>query len=141
MAAERDLAMLLRDMKPEMQPGVFVFCTIAAHARVPAALKPQLMFREQEGTTLVILREEAEAAGLSYAFASRLITLTVHSALNAVGFLAAITARLAAAGISVNAVSAFHHDHLFVPVDRADEAMALLVGISPLPSSKNASVA
>ncbi|MGY4371427.1 hypothetical protein ACVW1A_007492 [Bradyrhizobium sp. LB1.3] len=74
----------------------------------------------------MIPREEAEAAGLSYAFASRLITLTVHSALDAVGFLAAITARLAAAGISVNAVSAFYHDHLFVPADRADEAMAVL---------------
>ncbi|MEY9903549.1 hypothetical protein ABIA44_007723 [Bradyrhizobium sp. USDA 329] len=59
-------------------------------------------------------------------FPSRLITLTVHSALDAVGLLAAITARLAEAGISVNAVSAFHHDHLFVPADRADEAMAVL---------------
>jgi hypothetical protein len=78
----------------------------------------------------VILREEAEAAGLRTAFASRLITLTVHSALDAVGFLAAITARLAEAGISVNAVSAFYHDHLFVPVGRADEAMAVLQEMS-----------
>ena len=141
MTGERDLDALLRQMKPEMQPGIFVFCTIAANEPIPAALNPRLTFREQEGTTLVILREEAEAAGLGYAFASRLITLTVNSALDAVGFLAAITARLAAAGISINAVSAFHHDHLFVPVDRADEAMALLVGMSPLPSSENASLA
>jgi hypothetical protein len=63
---------------------------------------------------------------MHYAFASRLITLTVHSALEAVGFLAAITVRLAEAGTSVNAVSAFHHDHLFVPVDRAHEAMGVL---------------
>jgi uncharacterized protein len=52
--------------------------------------------------------------------------LTVHSSLEAVGFLAAITARLAETGISVNAVSAFYHDHLFVPHDRADEALARL---------------
>lgn len=130
MAAERDLTMLLRHMKPELQPGTFVFCTIAPNERIPAALDPLLMFREQEGTTLVILREEAEAAGLRYAFPSRLITLTVHSALDAVGFLAAITSRLAAAGISVNAVSAFHHDHLFVPADRADEALMLLGDMS-----------
>lgn len=93
-------------------------------------MNPLLTFREQEGTTLVIQREEAEAAGLRYAFASRMITLTVHSALDAVGFLAAITARLAEAGISVNAVSAFHHDHLFVPADRADDAMAALQQMS-----------
>jgi hypothetical protein len=29
--------------------------------------------------------------------------------------------------ISVNPVSGFYHDHLFVPVDRAEEAMRLLV--------------
>jgi hypothetical protein len=126
MTGERDLDALLRDMKPEMRPGFFVFCTIATGEVVPAALSPLLIFREQEGTTLVLLREEAEAAGLRYAFPSRLITLTVHSALDAVGFLAAITAHLAEAGISVNAVSAFHHDHLFVPAHRADDAMAVL---------------
>lgn len=130
MAAERDLAALLRHMKPELRPGIFVFCTIAPNERIPAALNPLLTFREQEGTTLVIPREEAEAIGTRYAFASRLITLTVHSALDAIGFLAAITTRLAEAGISVNAVSAFHHDHLFVPADRADDAMAVLQTLS-----------
>ncbi len=130
MIGERDLDALLRNMKPEMRQGTFVFCTVPPNEPVPAAVSPLLTFREQEGTTLVILREEAERAGLRYAFASRLITLTVHSALDAVGFLAAITARLAEAGISVNAVSAFHHDHLFVPADRADEAMAVLQEIS-----------
>jgi hypothetical protein len=130
MTGERDLDALLRDMKPEMRPGIFVFCTIATGEVVPAALSPLLIFREQEGTTLVLLREEAEATDLRYAFPSRLITLTVHSALDAVGFMAAITAHLAEAGISVNAVSAFHHDHLFVPVDRADEAIVLLQQMS-----------
>lgn len=130
MAAERDLAALLKHIKPELRPGIFVFCTIAADQSIPSALDPLLTFREQEGTTLVILHEEAEAAGLRQAFASRLITLTVYSALDAVGFLAAVTARLAESGISVNAVSAFHHDHLFVPVDRAEDAMAVLREIS-----------
>jgi hypothetical protein len=130
MTGERDLDALLKHMKPVMQPGIFVFCTIPAGQRVPSALNPLLTFREQEGTTVVALLEDAERAGLRYEFASRLITLTVPSALDAVGFLAAITARLAEAGISVNAVSAFHHDHLFVPVDHADEAIAVLQELS-----------
>ncbi|MGL9617122.1 ACT domain-containing protein [Bradyrhizobium sp. U531] len=130
MTGERDLAALLRQMKPELRPSIFVFCTISAGETIPAALNPLMVFREQEGTTLVVSREEAEAAGLRHAFSSRLITLTVHSALDAVGFLAAITAGLADAGISVNAVSAFYHDHLLVPAEKADEAMAVLRGMS-----------
>jgi uncharacterized protein len=128
MPGERNLAMLLRNMKPEMQDGVFVFCSIPADQDIPAALRPVHIFREQEGTTLVVRREES--AGLSHQFASRLITLTVHSSLEAVGFLAAITGRLAQAGIGVNAVSAYYHDHLFVPEHRADEALQLLKEMS-----------
>jgi hypothetical protein len=59
-----------------------------------------------------------------------MITLNIHSSLDAVGFLAAITARLASAGMGVNSVSAYFHDHLFVPAVRADEAMAILDGLA-----------
>jgi len=126
MASELDLQALLTGMKPEMQPGIFVFCTMSEGTKIPAATRPLLTFREREGTTLIIRWEEAESLGLAYRFVSRLITLSVHSSLEVVGFLAAITGRLAEAGISVNAVSAFYHDHLFVPHDRADEALARL---------------
>jgi len=126
MSGERDLKTLLQSMKPEMQEGVFVFCTLPQGRAIPESLKPVHIFQEREGTAFVVRREEAEAAGLPYQFASRLITLTVHSSLEAVGFLAAVTAPLAEAGISVNAVSAFYHDHLFVPVERAEEAQRLL---------------
>jgi uncharacterized protein len=85
-----------------------------------------MIFREREGDTLILLEEEARAAGLSSAFRSRMITLNIHSSLDAVGFLAAITARLAAVGMSVNPVSAYFHDHLFVPADRADDAVNIL---------------
>ena len=127
---ELNLKSLLGNMNPDMWEGVFVFCTIQKDASIPSAIKPVLLFHEQEGTTIVIRREEAVSAGLRYQFASRLITLKIHSSLEAVGFLAAITTRLAEAGISVNAVSAFYHDHLFVPERRADEALRLLQELS-----------
>ncbi len=130
MPGERDLKALLEGMKPVMQDGTFVFCAVADGTEIPAAIRPRLIFREQEATTIVIRRDEADSLGFPCQFASRLITLTIQSSLEAVGFLAAITARLAKAGISVNAVSAFHHDHLFVPHDRADEALALLQSMS-----------
>jgi hypothetical protein len=121
-------------MRPDLQDGVFVFCTVARDEDVPATVKPVLLFREGEGTTLVMRREEAEQARLSGQFASRMITLAVHSSLDAVGFLAAVTMRLASAGISVNAVSAYFHDHLFVPVDRADDALRVLEDLSEVPT-------
>jgi uncharacterized protein len=123
MPGERNLAALLQNMKPEMHEGVFVFCSIPEDKEIPAALTPVHIFREREGTALIVRREEAESAGLPYQFASRLITLSVRSSLEAVGFLSAITGRLAEADISVNAVSAFYHDHLFVPEHKADEAL------------------
>ena len=130
MPGEGNLKTLLQNMKPEMHEGVFVFCSISEDKEIPATLRPVHIFREREGTAFIIQREEAEAAGLPYQFASRLITLTVHSSLEAVGFLAAITGRLADAGISVNPVSAFYHDHLFVPEPRAEEALHLLQNMS-----------
>ena len=55
-----------------------------------------------------------------------MITLEIHSSLQAVGFLAAVTARLAAADMGANPVSGYFHDHLFVPEDRSEEAMRIL---------------
>ncbi|MEE8121371.1 MAG: ACT domain-containing protein, partial [Anaerolineales bacterium] len=83
-------------------------------------------FREAEGITLIVERNNADDEGLDYEFISRMITLNIHSSLEAVGFLATITSKLAGAGISVNTISAFYHDHLFVPTDRASTVMQLL---------------
>jgi hypothetical protein len=113
-------------MKPTLQPGVFVFATIPTGQPIPAGLNPVMTIREAEGLTLILDEQEADTAGLNLTFRCRMVTLAIHSSLEAVGFLAAITPRLAQAGTSVNPVSAFHHDHLFVPVDRAEEAVALL---------------
>ena len=117
-------------MEPVLQEGSFVFAALDEHWRRKPDFKPVLEFREAEGITLVLLREDAERAGLAFSFQCRMITLTVHSSLEAVGFLAAVTRRLADHGISVNAVSAFYHDHLFVPAERAEEAVKLLRGLA-----------
>jgi hypothetical protein len=126
MAGETDLKRLLATMTPELRPGIHVFATLPPDAPVPDKLEPVMVFRECEGTTVIALEDQAKAASLETVFRCRMVTLNVHSSLEAVGFLAAITTRLAAAGIGVNPVSAFYHDHLFVPADRAEEAMDLL---------------
>ena len=50
----------------------------------------------------------------------------MHSALDAVGLTAAVAGALAEAGISCNVLAGAHHDHLLVPVDRADDALVAL---------------
>ncbi|PBC06924.1 ribonuclease H family protein [Mesorhizobium sp. WSM3859] len=113
-------------MTPQLHPEVHVFATLPPGALLPEGVEPIMRFIEREGTTLIVAESQAKAAGLAGTFRCRMITLDVHSSLEAVGFLAAITTRLAAAGMGVNPVSAFYHDHLFVPAERAEEALNLL---------------
>ena len=130
MPGETNLQKLLGSMSPELVPGIFVFATVPQGTEKPAGINPVMIFSEREGDTLILLQDEARAAELPSAFRSRMITLNVHSSLEAVGFLAAITARLAAAGMGVNPVSGYFHDHLFVPADRAEKAMAILQALA-----------
>jgi uncharacterized protein len=131
MSPERDLTRLLQAISPQLHPGVFVFCELPDHA-VPKELDILLMFREDEATTVVVAQDQAGSIGLVGQFPSAWITLGATSDLEAVGFLAVLTARMAAAGISVNVVSACRHDHLFVPVAMADRAMAVLARIEEI---------
>jgi uncharacterized protein len=130
MTGETDLAALLAGMRPVLRPDVVVFATLPESATIPDSLDPIMVFREAEGRTLILRDMDAAAAGIPSQFPSRMITLEVHSSLEAVGFLAAITTALAAVGIGVNPVSAFFHDHLFVPAERADEAMRVLEALA-----------
>ena len=52
------------------------------------------------------------------------------SALDAVGLTAVVAAALADDGIPANVVAGFHHDHVFVPVDRGRAAMLVLAALS-----------
>lgn len=124
MRGETNLSKLLRAMRPELHDEPYVFCALERPG--PLADVALGWFREPEGVTLFLERHHADAAQLGYADVWALISLTVHSDLTAVGLLAAITERLAAAEISVNAISAFYHDHLFVPWERRHEALKLL---------------
>ena len=130
MTGETDLKTLLASMTPQLLAGTYVFVTLPPGVPVPENLEPVMVFREREGTTLIVTEATASAAGLAASFRCRMITLNIHSSLEAVGFLAAITTRLAAAGMGVNPVSAFYHDHLFVPADRVEEALVLLRGLA-----------
>ena len=130
MYPESNLQKLLATMKPELQPGEYVFASVTVDDSKIARGAVVGRFRESEGITLILERSAAIASGIEFTFPPRMITPTIHSSLEAVGFLAVITKRLAAAGISVNAISAYYHDHLFVPLQKANQAMHILHAIS-----------
>ncbi|WP_252807440.1 ACT domain-containing protein [Actinoallomurus spadix] len=125
MAGETDLRRLLAGLDPLLHEEEYVFVTLRDR-ETPAGVRPIFVFEEAEGRTLVLPRAQAEEAGLDGVFSSAWITLRIHSSLEAVGMMAAVSGALAEAGIGCNAVSAFYHDHLFVPWDRAQDAIAVL---------------
>ena len=116
---------MIAGMRPELKPGAYVFC--AARDRDWAALSPLAMFREAEGVSLILDRATAEAAGFPVEAPMALITLNVYSALDGVGLTAAAATALAKAGIACNMVAALNHDHVFVPFERADAAVEVLL--------------
>ena len=122
MSGVRDLRVLLETMSPEVRPGRYVF---VVH-KGPIDAETQASIVEPEGLSLLLRQEDADRLGLAYDYVAGWITLTVHSSLAAVGLTAAVSAALAEAGISCNVIAGYHHDHLLVPVDRVDDALASL---------------
>jgi hypothetical protein len=129
MSGEMDLSILLRTMQP-VRHSEYAFCVLddATYSALP--VRPLATFQEREGLTVILPQSDADQLGIPYSYVGTLITLNVHSSLNAVGFLAKITAKLAENGLSLNAFSPVYHDHIFVRPDDADRAMALLLELS-----------
>jgi len=120
-----DLAVLLASLRPQLHAGVWAWCALPPGASADEAEAIASM-REAEGLTLVVPEALALARDWPVALRSAWITLTVNSDLAAVGLTAAFARALGDAGIACNVIAGVHHDHLFVPVDRATEAMTAL---------------
>ncbi len=120
-----NLAQLLASMEPVLHDGTWAYCVVP-HGADLASLTPVATVAEAEGLTVVLPEEQALAAKLQVHFRAAWITLTVHSDLQAVGLTAAFATALGRAGISCNVVAGTFHDHLFVPVERAQDALAAL---------------
>lgn len=124
-----DLDALLRQMEPDFDPEHY------AYARLPDEMTDWpayaiACFQEKEGRSIIAPQSALRAHALDFVFPCRRITLTVHSALEAVGLTACVAQALTEAQISANVVAALHHDHVFVPDEQADQALAALMALS-----------
>lgn len=128
MTGERDVIRLCAETRPMMHAAIYVYCCFHDFVLPDGLVQDEVLFTfsEREGLTAVLQKQTAERLALPFLFESRLVTLDVHSSLDAVGFIATIATALANAKIPCNAVAAYYHDHLLIPVSRADEAITLL---------------
>jgi hypothetical protein len=115
---EVDLGRLLAALDPRLHTERYSFSGTSESTLGPDEFA---LVREDDGLCVIRTASDGEWARIS---------LGVHSSLNAVGLTAALSRRLAEAGISANIVAALRHDHIFVPWDLREEALELLTGLS-----------
>ncbi len=117
---------MISGMTPVLREGKFVFAMAPDGAALPDAIS---VFQEDEGTSMILPLDTATKAGYDCADTMRCITLNVYSSLTGCGLTAAVATALSDNGIACNMVAAFHHDHAFVPTDRAEEALSILMAL------------
>jgi uncharacterized protein len=131
-----DLKLLLQTLEPTLNSGVYAYCSVPFNANLSKTV-PLATFRELEGLTVVLEESVAIAANFKVLFRAAWITLRVQSDLQAVGLTAAFASALGAAGISCNVIAAAFHDHIFVPIEDAQAAMAVLIKLQKEALSAN----
>jgi uncharacterized protein len=128
MSGETNLNKLITSMKPHLNDGEYVFCTL--QTIVIDSQKILCFFKETEGITIVCAKTYADEQGFAYHGTFAWITLRVHSALEAVGLTAAFSDALAKNQIPCNVIAGYYHDHIFVPKAKAEAAINALIQLS-----------
>lgn len=123
-SGETDLDTMLAHLTVTVRPGRYTLVQVDGSEALGDGVEAVL--REDEGTTAVATVEAAAREGWAVEFEAAWLTLDVHSSLEAVGLTAAVATALATEGIPCNVLAGYLHDHLLVPVERADDALACL---------------
>ena len=117
----------LKNLNPVLLEDEYVFCTFLSsiygdHNK----LNPIASFNEKEGLTLVVKKEIAKFNNLEFKGTFKCISLNLISSLTSVGLTALISKALADNEISTNIYAGYYHDHIFVPLEKANDAFKLL---------------
>lgn len=133
--AERDLSKLLETLSVKQRDGVWRFETIPADQASWAELvnlrdtrKIAMLFQEEEGLTVITAVVDDTPADNRWVW----LEVSVFSDLQAVGFLAKVAEALTKADVPCNAIAAYHHDHIFVPEGRAEDAVRAIEALRPI---------
>ena len=120
---------LIKNMQPQLHKGTYVFCTVP-EISIEILQNCIMIFKEEEGFTFILDKQYAYKVAIQYQYVAAWITLKVNSSLEATGFTTAFSRALSDEGISCNVVAAYHHDHIFVPLNDGEKAMNALKNLS-----------
>ena len=126
----RDGTDMVRQMQPVLMEGRYVFRSMNAAELTAQIGDLRAMMIEEEGVSVIVPAHPGDADAMAQ------ITLRVHSALDGVGLTAAVSTALADANIPCNMVAGLHHDHVFLPVAFADQALRILQELSQTAETK-----
>ncbi|MBU2975323.1 ACT domain-containing protein [Zobellia sp. B3R18] len=129
MAGEKNLAEMIKGMTPKLNEGEYVFVTLPNVDHISRA-DTICEFKEEEGVTVIIAKQKADALQLPYEYIASWITLEIHSSLEGVGLTALFSSELAKNNISCNVVAAYYHDHIFVDHKVGEKAVNVLKTLS-----------
>lgn len=115
----RDLEDVLGALRVGRREGVFAVCSVG---EIPDADVEAVVF-EDEGITVVLPLDQAQALSLSWGLEAAWLTIEVRTALDGVGLTAALARALADVDVPCNVLAGYHHDHVLVPVEDADVAI------------------
>jgi len=117
----------LKNLNPVLLEDEYVFCTFLSSIYVDHdKFNPIASFNEKEGLTLVVKAETAKLNNLEFNDTFKCISLNLISSLTSVGLTALISKVLADNEISANIYAGYYHDHIFVPLEKANDAFKLL---------------
>ena len=126
-----DLQQLIAHLRPVLRAETLVFCTLRpSRLHLLADLDPFATVQETEGLSVVTRQHRALELDVEASVPFRCITLEVLSSLEAVGLTAAVATALADIDVAANVIAGAHHDHLLVPAEDAERAMAALEALS-----------
>jgi hypothetical protein len=136
----KTVADLLRETKVEVATGTYVVAGINQQDWTRVLENPELspragsqfmVFSDQREVTLLVedddwnrMRHLVRDARVEKDF--RLVTLNVELQWNVIGYLARVTELMAAANISVGAISSFSRDHLLIKQSDIGKALRVL---------------
>lgn len=127
MTKESSLQEILQQLEPALSTETFVYVGVSSQSLLKVlGYDPVAFFKEKEGITLIVRKEDADNNFLSYQHELCQIVFHAPFHFDCVGLTAIVTSALAKAGISVIPQLTVYNRSLYVKKEDAHTALEIL---------------